>query len=167
MPEAIKNPLTPYERFQKGPSRRAMVILFVGNFLFLIVPGVFSLWYSIFEAQTILERALFLALAVVALAIPILLVGGLCRRKWKTGRWMPTPEERMELRAKSAGKTLPKWLNPVMAATYILVIAVGVISAVRKPFDVWNYIFLPVWITLAAQLFWQMRRDRRTTPPSV
>lgn len=167
MPEPTQNQPTPYERFQRGPSRRAMMGLFVGCFVFLVVPGVFSLWYSIFEAQTIRERVLLLALAAVALAIPFLLVGGSCRRKWKTGRWMATPEERMELRARSAGKTFPKWLNPAMAVTYSLVTVAVAVAAMRKPFDIWNYAFLPLWIAFAVQSFWQMSHDRLKAPPSV
>jgi len=167
MPEPTVNPVTPYQRLQQGPRRRVVIGVLVGLFLLMVIPGLFSLWFALCGSQTTTQRAIFLLIATVALALPARIIWISCRRKLKTGQWSPSPEERRQLRAKSAGKTLPKWLNPVMAFAYILVTVVVAVTAVRKPFDIWNYAFLPVWTALAAQSLWQMVRDYRKARPTA
>jgi len=164
MSEPIQNPLTPYERLRRGPDPRAVVAVMIGFFLFLVVPGVFAVCYAVFAEQALIGRLLFLALAAVCLFLPVWIAWIYGRRKWKTGSWRPSPEEWMELRAKSAGKKLPRWvgwLNPLLSVVYLVGAAAAIKVALRDPSDRWNDVFIVIWIALGVQSIWQLYRDAR------
>jgi hypothetical protein len=74
-----------------------------------------------------LERSLTLLLAATLLFLPVRTVWVSVRRKWKTGRWSPSTEERLEIRAKWATGPDP-FQHPAMniAITIAMVVLAGV-----------------------------------------
>jgi hypothetical protein len=168
MPEPTPNPLTrsttassSYER-RRAPHLVAAIL--TGFILFLVIPGVFSIWFAFSQEQPLAGRLLFLALAACSLFLPAWVAVASVRRKLTTGKWTPSAEERMQLRAESAAKKFPTWIDPLIAAANLFLAAVYVFLAVRDESVLW-YVIAAVWILIALQSLWQFyRKFHRSTP---
>ena len=97
-------------------------------------------------------------------AIPFRIAGIAVLRRWTTGRWIPSVEERMELQGHTDGRPTPTWLSPLIAVVYLIVAGVGFAVAIRGKFDPWNYGFVIVWLIFSGQSMLQMVRESRKTP---
>jgi hypothetical protein len=158
MPEPTENSLSPDERLQRRRTNpRVVAAMLVALFVFLIIPGVISIWYAFSPGLTVASRLLFLALAACSLFLPVWAAWVSCHRKWKTGSWRPSPEERRQLRAKSATKKFPTWVDPVIAASNVFLAAVYVFLAVHDDSVLW-YALSALWIVIALQSLWRFYR---------
>jgi hypothetical protein len=80
-----------------------MTVLFV--FLLLIIALAALLIDIAFSPDTTSSQRWYLWIgASTLLALPVLLAGSMIRRKWKTGRFLTSPEERQRLYARSMAK---------------------------------------------------------------
>lgn len=157
--------LTPYQRLQLGMNPRTVIGFAVGVFVVMAVPAGLLVWYAFLPGQALATRFIYLTLASVGFVIPFRIAGIAVRRRWTTGSWIPSVEERMELRGKYDARSLPTWLSPLMASMYLIVAAVGLVVAIRGKFDPWNYGFVIVWLVFSAQSMWQMFRESRKAAP--
>jgi len=165
MSEPTQNPLTPYERLKRGPSPRAVFAILAGVFLFLVVPGIFALFYALFAELSLPGRLLFLALAAVSLFMPVWAACVMVRRKLKTGRWRPSPEEWMQLRVKAADRKVSPRLTQGLAALNVLLAGAYIFQALKDPRSYANLLFALIWSSAAAHSIWQLYRN--TCKPSA
>src|ERR1019366_2881202 len=153
--------LTPYQRLQLGLNPRIVIGFAVGVFLLLAIPTGLLIWYAFLPRQILATRFIYLTLAALCFVIPFRIAAIAVQRRWTTGSWLPSIEERMELRDNVDGRSLPTWLSPLIAFMYLIVAAVGLVVAIRGKFDPWNYGFVVVWLLFSVQSMWPTVRESR------
>jgi hypothetical protein len=153
--------LTPYQRLQLGMNPRGVVGFAVGVFLALAIPAGLMVWYAFRPGQVVATRFIYLALASLGFAIPFRIAAIAFRRRWTTGSWFPSVEERMELRGNTDGRPLPSSISPLIVFMYLIVAADGLVVAIRGKFDPWNYGFVIVWLLFSGHSMWQMLGESR------
>jgi hypothetical protein len=161
MAEITQNSPTSYECLRKKPKTGLVVALVVIVVLFLLLPGVFSLCFAIFADLNLAGRLLFLALAAVCLFMPAWAAWMACYRRWTTGSWGPSPEERMRWRANAAQARISPLIKFGLPALNVGVAAVYVFVVVRRPRDLFWDALAALWIVVAVQAVWQLYRQCR------
>ena len=153
--------LTPYQRLQLGLNPRILVGFAVGVFLLLAILTGLLIWVAFLPGQMLATRFIYLTLASMCFVIPFRIMTISVRRRWTTGRWVPSIEERLESQTNAAERSLPSRSSPLIAFMYLIVSAVGMVVAMRGKFDAWNYGFVIVWLVFSAHSMWQLYRESR------
>lgn len=98
--------------FLLKPLRRGVVAGILGFVtLFLILPAVGLVWMAFCPDQSAWGRWSLLGLAAVLLAFPGRIAWVSVRRRFRSGRWSASEDERLELRRKWGGKPISPWIR--------------------------------------------------------
>jgi MFS family permease len=124
-----------FQRRMLQPPRKGMVIgIVVCMVVFLVAPAVWFIWAATCSDESLGFRGGLLLFAAALLVLPGRSAWFALRRKWKTGRWSISPEERLEMRGKWAAWDTPSRQKKVkIAATILWVMNAGlwITGAVR------------------------------------
>ena len=164
MADIAQTPLTPYQRLQVGLNPRVVIILTAAILLLPGAAAVLLVWFAVRPQQVMAARFIYLTLASLCLVVPFRLASIGIRRKWTTGSWAPSLDERLNLRGRQAGRAFPTSISPLMAIMYLSVAAVALAVALRDRFDPWNYGFVVIWLIFSVQSIWQLIRESRRSP---
>jgi hypothetical protein len=177
MTEQTQNPaLSPMPRRRFG---RLAIFLMVAFCLMFLAIGVFSLCGAFSPDMAIGSRLLFLVAAALTLWLPARIVWLTIHRKWTTGQWGPTEEERQRNRLKWINPKTPSWVRfvpPFLRSNagpfwldydrFFLLIwtplaILWIYSVFHHHLRGWDLVTPSIWVILAAQSIWSVVRKAK------
>jgi hypothetical protein len=184
MDEIAENSAEVPQLLRKPLGRKGYVAL-IGFFSFFLATGSFALWFAFRPGLDLPVRLAMTLVGMGTLGLPASIACIVLHRRWKTGHWLASNEERMRLIARSSVKKgrpawlryVPSWLrigsrNPsgvslVVAVVWILAAGVYVVQAYRHGFDAWDTFFAAWWVMLASLWIWHLLRKPKAVAGST
>jgi hypothetical protein len=116
-------------------SRQRVVLILVVVVLVFVVPAIWFIRLAFCPGLTPPMRSMSLLVAALLLFLPVRAARVSIARKWRTGRWTISPEERSQRRANYATRRNPAWFKSTMtildATTALIWISLLTLCAVQ------------------------------------
>jgi hypothetical protein len=146
-------------------TRQKVMLILSGAVIFMVLPAAWFIWTAFSPGQAMPVRWINLLFAALLLFLPVSAAWILLRRKWRTGHWMPSPEERMQQLAKYAAKHPQfhaSWLKPVLTPIWLAIIALWITREIYpRPQHAqhgWLHLPMDLWLLMAALNLWLLYR---------
>jgi hypothetical protein len=157
MADSAPNPPTPFERLQRPPKPRVVAAILAGMFLLLFLPGVFTLYLGVTPGGNLRERLLLLALAATFLFLPARMAWVSIGRKLRTGKWTPSPEERLKNRAKWSSTGPSPWFLRAVPALNIVCALAWIGIAIHSRTEIWSWTVAVIWVGICVQSLYRRK----------
>jgi hypothetical protein len=159
-----ENPIPPQ---YLPPRPNSIMLILSGIVLFLVLPGTWCIRMAFCPSLTLPWRGISLLFAALFLFLPVRAAWTHVGRKWRTGRWTLSPEERSQRWAKYAARHNPAWFKPTMAfldaATAIVwlsLVALWIAKEIYSSLHSGNRSLSPLWLGVAVVNLWLLYRNR-------
>ena len=134
----------------RHPRSKKGLLLILGLALFFVFMGIWFIWIAITPGQTTFMRWIGLLFAALLLWLPVSAAAICSVRKWRTGRWTISPEERSQQWSKLAAPRYPAWFKPTMTLIWLSLPALWIAKEIYHPQHGWYRLPSDLWLPVAA-----------------
>jgi hypothetical protein len=162
-----QDPIRPHHLLPQLSQPRILLIL-SGAVIFLVVPAIWFIWTAFASGHALPVRGINLLFAALLLFVPVSAASILLRRKWRTGCWMPSAEERAQRwkEYRSRRPSWPSWYKPTMTLIWLSLPCLWVVKQIYRPTHGWGRGPSDLLLLIAALNLWLLYRtpDSKSAP---